>query len=97
MERFCHSVKLNLPNKTKFDSLTSTPSIFEFVKHRAHPKSWGPNNATKMSNSPFFLKFQFYFFKFFGAHTQRYKINSPGEARTHNPGITQILSISTVR
>ena len=54
MERFCHSVKLNLPNKTKFDSLTSTPSIFEFVKHRAHPKSWGPNNATKMSNYPFF-------------------------------------------
>jgi hypothetical protein len=25
------------------------------------------------------------------------KKNAPGEARTHNPGIAQILSISTVR
>ena len=25
------------------------------------------------------------------------KVNAPGEARTHNPGISQVLSISTVR
>ena len=70
MERFCHSEKSNLSNKIKFDSLTSTPSIFDFVKHRAHPKSWGPNNATEMSNSPFFEISVLFFQILGGAHTE---------------------------